>query len=379
MANAEHLAKLKEGVEAWNEWRKENWRIVPDLKEAKLDGMHLHSADFARADLSNASLHKADLSHAHLGFANLFGADFANAALFGAKLDLANCSYANFNNARLDAAFFNNANLSDSVLMYAILNGTVLMDANLCGANCGSADFNGTHVAGADFSGASFSATRMARVDLSAAKNLELVEHAFPSSIDFDTLYRSKGRIPEVFLRGAGVPEDLIKYIPSLVGAGIGFYSCFISYSSRDEEFARRLHARMQQEKLRVWFAPEDMKGGKKFLDQIDEAIRLHDKLLLVLSEESIQSNWVMQEIRRARKREKKEARQTFFPIRLTDIKTLQEWECVDPDSGEDLALEVRKYHLPDFTNWKEHDAFEVAFKKLLADLRKSERGEKGG
>jgi hypothetical protein len=36
----------------------------------------------------------------------------------------------------------------------------------------------------------------------------------------------------------------------------------------------------LQQEDLRVWFAPEDIEGGKKLHDQIFDAIRVHDKLL---------------------------------------------------------------------------------------------------
>jgi hypothetical protein len=38
---------------------------------------------------------------------------------------------------------------------------------------------------------------------------------------------------------------------------------------------------------------------------------------------------------------------------------------CPDSDTGEDLAEEVRKYHIPDFSNWKNHDAFERAFARL--------------
>jgi hypothetical protein len=52
------------------------------------------------------------------------------------------------------------------------------------------------------------------------------------------------------------------------------------------------------------------------------------------------------------------------------DMKTFRAWECLDSDTGEDLAEEVRKYHIPDFSNWKNHDAFEAAFARLEKDLR---------
>lgn len=158
----------------------------------------------------------------------------------------------------------------------------------------------------------------------------------------------------------------------ALVGAmqPIQFYSCFISYSTTDEEFAKRLQARLVQEKLRVWFAPEDIQGGKKLHEQIDRAIQIHDRLLLVLSEHSINSKWVKDEIRRARKAEVRENRRKLFPIRLVDFSTLQAWECFDADLAEDLAAEIRQYFIPDFSNWKDHDSFEAAFARLLKDLK---------
>jgi hypothetical protein len=46
------------------------------------------------------------------------------------------------------------------------------------------------------------------------------------------------------------------------------------------------------------------------FLDQIDKAIRVHDKLLLVLSKASMASDWVKHEVSKAIEREKVEKRQ---------------------------------------------------------------------
>ena len=80
-----------------------------------------------------------------------------------------------------------------------------------------------------------------------------------------DTIYRSRGQIPESFLRGAGVPDSFITYAKSLVGKPIEFYSCFISYSTADHAFAERLHAGPTSEKMFVaGFAPHDVRGGRK-------------------------------------------------------------------------------------------------------------------
>ena len=179
-------------------------------------------------------------------------------------------------------------------------------------------------------------------------------------------------KVPEEFLRGCGVPEDFITYLPSLIGTmqPIQYQSCFISDRSQDDEFARRLHEKMRGEKLRVWFAPEHMQGGKKLIEQIDRAIQVNDRLLLVLSEHSMNSEWVKTEIRRARRAELREQRQKLFPIRLVSIDRIRDWSCFDADTGKDLAVELREYHIPDFSNWKNQDAFESAFADLLRDLR---------
>lgn len=44
-------------------------------------------------------------------------------------------------------------------------------------------------------------------------------------------------RIPEVFLTGAGLPNSFIAYIHSPAPGSIDYYSCFISYSGKDEAF----------------------------------------------------------------------------------------------------------------------------------------------
>ena len=129
----------------------------------------------------------------------------------------------------------------------------------------------------------------------------------------------------------------------------------------------------MRASHLRVWFAPEDIKGGEKIHEQIDRAIQVHDRLLIVLSEHSLQSEWVMTEIRKARKVELKEKRRKLFPIRLANFERIKEWECFDADSGKDLAVELREYFIPDFSNWKSHDSFESALDRLLKDLRATE------
>lgn len=65
----------------------------------------------------------------------------------------------------------------------------------------------------------------------------------------------------------------------------------------------------------------------------------------------------------------------SYFPIRLVDFETIEKWECFDIDSKKDLAIEVREYYVPDFSNWKDHDAFEAEFEKLVEALKADQQG----
>jgi uncharacterized protein YjbI with pentapeptide repeats len=380
MANPVHIEAVKNGPEALRNWQQHNEDVSLDLSEADLRTADLRTADLREANLRGVNLRGADLVWAKLSDAKLSGADLSEAKLSEAKLSGADLSGADLRGADLRGANLRWARLSEANLRGADLTEADLRGADLRGADLGSAqlhlaNLNEANLRGADFDDAICVKTVFGSVDLSEVKHLDIVRHRGPSTVGVDTFYKSRGKIPEAFLRGCGVPDTLIDYLPSLTGSekAIEFYSCFISYSHKDEKFATRLHSRMQQEHLRVWYAPEDLHGGRKIHEEIDQAIRVFDKLLLVLSEQSMKSEWVMTEIRKARKVERETKRRKLFPIRLVDFETIRDWECFDADGGKDLAVEVREYLIPDFAKWKNHDAFEAAFERLLRDLRADE------
>jgi TIR domain/Pentapeptide repeats (8 copies) len=363
------LTDGRTGIVSWNLFRKAS-ETIPDLREADLSETDLRLADLHEADLRGAKLDGADFSGANLSGAKLSGAKLSGAKLSGAKLREADLFLADLGGADLYQAKLLAANLGRANLREANLRG-----ANLCGANLSAAN-----VLGANLGGAICEQTTFVNLDLSTVKGLDSVEHRGPSSVGTDTLFLSKGNIPEAFLRGCGVPDALITYLPSLIGSTqpIQFYSCFISHSSKNHKFVRGLHSRMVQQKLRVWYAPQDMRGGRKSIDQIDEAIRIYDKLLLVLSRASMASDWALHEVRRAVEREKREARRVLFPIGFAPRKAVKAWSAFDSDLGKDLAKVVREYHIPYFSKWKDHDSFEAAFGRLLEDLKAGGSGGRG-
>jgi hypothetical protein len=339
MADPQLLELIRKGVATWNKWREEHLGEQADLSEAYLRGANLTGADFHGVDLRMAILNEANLSGASLTDANLNGAALREVNFTGAALTKANISW------------------------------TDLSQAKLCRANLFWANFTGAVLKRANLSDAMLSGTIFADMTLIDSVGLDSCVHNGPSTLDHRTLTRS-GPLPLAFLRGCGLPELLINYLPSLLNQPIQFYSCFISYSTRDQDFADRLHADLQNRGVRCWFAPHDMLPGKKIFDQIDEAIRVYDRLLLILSESSMASNWVKTEIANARQKEVSQDRQVLFPITLVPISKVKEWKCFDAERGIDSAREIREYFIPDFSGWKQHDQYQVAFDQLVKGLK---------
>jgi len=309
MANPEHLQILEQGVEAWNAWRGQHRDITPDL---------------TKANLTEASLTGADFSEATLAEATLYG---------------------------------------------ATLYGATLTEADLTRADLRGADLARATLAGADFSEVRLFETAFGDTNLTAVRGLESCMHSGPSPLDHRTLAKS-GPLPLAFLRGCGLPDALIDYLPSLLNEPFQFYSCFISYTSKDHAFAERLYADLQNKGVRCWFAPEDMKIGDRLRPRIDETIRLYDKLLLVLSKTSVASTWVEQEVETAIEQESKRGTTVLFPVRIDN--TVMTLETGWP------ALVRRTRHIGDFRRWKTHGVYQKAFDRLLGDLKAAERQQEG-
>lgn len=353
-----------------------------NLESAKLcgtflQGAHLGWAKLMSADLSDADLDGIELSYADLSFACLDGAHLTNASLEEATLvevqaNKADVSWTDLSNADLNGSDFSNANfyhsdlngvnLERADLTSANLSDADLDNANLSDVNLSSANLTGTKLADADFTAAKVGFTTFVNNDLSEAKGLETVQHNGPSNIGLDTVYQSRGKVPAEFLRGAGVPEELISSLISWSEKPlVHHYSCFVSHSSKDQHFAEKLYHDLQSKGIRCWYAPEDLKAGEKFRLVIDESIRMHDKLLLILSKNSIESVWVEKETETALEIENKKKRRILLPVRIDDA-------VIEIENGWPADIR-RSRHIGDFRGWENDERYQKAFDRLMHNL----------
>jgi hypothetical protein len=198
-------------------------------------------SDLSGIDLRKANLRKADLSQADLSQADLDGAD----------LRVVNLSYSDLTQTNLDKTRFNK---------------TI------------------------------FNETKFSNIDLSTTLNLDQAIFYGPCDISISTLYKSKGNIPESFLRACGVPDDVIALAVSIRGT-IQYYKTFISYSHQDMIFARRLEDTLQGRGIRCWRDEKQIKPGKIIREEVYKGIRYHEKLLLLCLKDSLNSPAVEEEI----------------------------------------------------------------------------------
>ncbi len=232
----------------------------------------------------------------------------------------------------------------------------------------------------ADLSGAKLFYSVIADVDLSAARGLTLVEHMSRSHVSTSTLVRSQGKIPEEFLRGCGLaPWEVLAaklYDPALTPAQITdlqyaifdlraskpmfLGGVFISYSHENSPFVDKMRKLLMDKGANVWLDRHDMLAGD-VQKQIDRAIQRNDIVLLVLSEASVNSDWVEHELEMARKKEREEHRDVLCPVALDDS-----WKAKMNDV---LWRQVKKKNVLDFAKWKTK-AFNAQFEKLVKGLK---------
>lgn len=230
----------------------------------------------------------------------------------------------------------------------------------MIGANLRAANLSDAILREADLSKAHIGWTTLGNVDLSAVKGLITISHEGPSTIGIDTAARYRRSFFEVAaspthsfltldLSSASQSTSILASSatqPKTKSSPPGFIAIF-----KATEYAAGLHSR-------IW-------PGQKTHEQIDQAIRLHDKLLVILSEASMGSDWVNFEITKARQREKRDKTRILFPLGLAGFAEVEGWQSAH-------AVEISEYFIPDFSNWK------LKRNALLVEMYRSPQRENG-
>jgi hypothetical protein len=346
MANEKQLAILRQGVDVWNRWMHKHPRANIDLKNADLRKADLKGANLVRVNMRGANLRGAELMSADLSNSDLRGTSFKEANLIWAKLTEANVTNTNFSGAILAGTALDIIAPTRSIFSKATVGGTSFRYS-----------------------------------DLSETLGLEDVIHIGPSVIWKDTFVSSKGRIPETFLRGCGLNDWEIEFVklynPELTNdeivriqynmydlrasKAIQLSPLFISYSQADSEFVDKVESHLNKKGIRFWRDIRDMKAGR-MERQIDIAIRQNPTVLLVLSENSLSSDWVEHEVRTSRDLEKEMDRDVLCPVALDDSWKSSRWP-------KRIMEQIIEYNILDFSAWKDDSKFESMFSKLIDGL----------
>lgn len=408
MAFNEHIEILRHGVDVWNKWR-QDMAALPDLRGANLRGadlrgVHLQDAHLAGANLQNADLRAADpldtdpwggptprgSFHAPyllggLGDTSMSGGvnrlwttrqpEKSRANLWAAEMWAANLEGATLRGADLREIRLRGANLQYADLQDADLRGADLRDTTLWGVNLRGADVRETDVRSARVGQTIFSG-----LDLSRLHGLETVHHLAPSIVDLDTLERTSLALTESpsrqekihsFCRRAGLNEHMLQLIDGQAGSLLPeFHNCYISYSHADKAFARWLYKELQERGVRCWLHEHEADEDDDHLGMVDNAVRLHDRVLFCCSKASMSSWWVEDEIERALDREKQLGKDfnqkvhTLIGLNLDGFLFEKKWK-----RARERQLKARL--IADFSGWQKKSAkLDAPLERVLQTLR---------
>ena len=141
----------------------------------------------------------------------------------------------------------------------------------------------------------------------------------------------------------------------------IEYYSCFLSYSAKDQIFVERLNSDLQEAGVRCWLDSQEVRIGDSIVDTIDRGIQDQDRVLLVLSSASVSSSWVKHEVAKAFEIEVKRKQSILFPLRLDD--------SVFKSSEPLFSRLSTSKQVADFEDWNHDDKYRRAFSRLLREL----------
>jgi len=103
----------------------------------------------------------------------------------------------------------------------------------------------------------------------------------------------------------------------------------FISHSSTDKKFVRTLKDCLIENSINTWVDEDQLELGDSLLTKLEEALNESSHLVIVLSPNSVESEWVKYELKKALENNRTGLMQKIIPIKFR--------ECVIPEELKDL------------------------------------------
>lgn len=258
MANKKHLDIIKGmTVKEWNIWREECPDQIPDLVGADLKGMNLERINFSGSDLTGVDLRGANLHLAYFGACTIPRREGLLSYWSSCWLEDANLSEANLTQA-VFISYCYKTNFAKSLCNYTRF-----------------VDIECLH-------------------DALGLKDIVVTALNSRASIGVDTILKSKGFLPDSFLRKCGyhptIQRALLKVEKSLpenkkmTKSREQYQSVFISCVEEDRKFAEKLQRSFQDLKINNWFYKVHLVVGQRAQDMIDVGIQKYDRMILVVS-----------------------------------------------------------------------------------------------
>jgi hypothetical protein len=329
--------QLRHGAASWNAYRKKHSKLVPVISQTVIESMPKTSFD--NYNLSGGSLACRKIYGHSFNATNLRDVDAKSSEFDRCKFVNADLRNAGFFDSDFLFCKFHDCSMQGTYFVRALLRHCEFKRCKLDLSEFGETDF--------------------LNVNFEGSTGLSSSRHELPSYIDTGTLGQ---KLPLSFLRGVGLSE---KQIQARSIKGADYYSCFISFSTQDQQFANKIHRDLQDEGVRCWFAPHDLPVGAATADEIDYQISRLDKLLIIISNKALASQWVEDEVFKAYAEERRRKTPVLVPIRLDNkvMKTNEAW-----------ALKLKdQRNIGDFTHWRKSRVYRKALDRLISALRKKE------
>jgi hypothetical protein len=125
------------------------------------------------------------------------------------------------------------------------------------------------------------------------------LKNAIDKSIAINDTRDLAGKLSEIFLSRNIIPYDSVNHqLKETIARKLPQAKIFISHSSVDKPFVRKLEAELSKDKsLKFWIDENEILAGDDIQNSISKSLSKSDYVLLIISDNSTKSSWVNFEV----------------------------------------------------------------------------------